>query len=119
MDEAAVRRIVNEAVQAAAAQFAANANNQGRPNAVADEVAEAATPNPSARWNANELGFFDPHYNDKTVHSGAPPIEHAGKDTYFRDIHLFLDRAKQFVPTKGTEMIRDNLWLSLRGTALS
>lgn len=124
MDEAAVRRIVNEAVQAAAVQFAAatagsqTAGSQAadRSNATGDASATAPTISTS-RWNANELGFFDPHYDDKTVHSGAP-IEHAGKDTYFRDIHLFLDRAKQFVPSKG-EIVRENLWLSLRGTALS
>ena len=45
---------------------------------------------PTSKWNANELGFFDPNYNDKTVHT-APAMEHTGKDTYFRDIHLFID----------------------------
>lgn len=127
MDEAAVRRIVNEAVQAAAVQFAAatagsqSAGNQaaGRFNPAA-EAADATAPTiTTSRWNANELGFFDSHYDGKTVHSGAPPIEYTGKDTYFRDIHLFLDRAKQFMPAKGAETVRDNLWLSLRGTALS
>ena len=75
-------------------------------------------PAPNSRWTANDLGFFDPNYNDKTVHTGAP-IEYAGKDIFFRDIHLFIDRAKQFVPTKTGEAVRENLWLSLRGTALS
>lgn len=135
MDEATVRRIVNEAVQAAAAQFAATAataasqatRNQAadRSNAAGNLAAEgtdATVPVPittTSRWNANDLGFFDSHYDGKTVHSGAPPIEHTGKDTYFRDVHLFLDRAKLFMPIKGAEMLRDNLWLSLRGTALS
>lgn len=32
---------------------------------------------------------------------------------------MFIDRAKQFVPSKTTEVIRKNLWLSLRGTAIS
>lgn len=114
MDEAAVRRIVNEAVQAAAVQFAAvtagsqTAGSQAANRSNAAEGATAPTPTIStSRWNANELGFFDPHYDDKTVHSDAP-IEHTGKDTYFRDIHLFLDRVKQFVPSKG-EIVRENL----------
>ena len=135
MDEATVRRIVSEAVTTAVGQFAATqaasqANQRpansfpaapgapGFPAGNSGNNLGGAVPAPNSRWTANDLGFFDPNYDDKTVHTGAP-IEYAGKDTFFRDIHLFIDRAKQFVPTKTGEVVRENLWLSLRGTALS
>ena len=72
-----------------------------------------------ARWNTQEIGFFDPQYDGKTVYSETAPIEHTGKNTYFRDVHLFLNHAKQFVSIKKAEVVCENLWLSLRGTALS
>ena len=109
MDKAAVRRIVTNAIQTAVAQIAATA----APAPAQDGNATPSVAAPLAviptRWNAAELGFFDPQYNDKTVHSGAAPIEHADKNTYFRDVHLFIDRAKQFVLTKKEDLIRENL----------
>ena len=36
-------------------------------------------------------------------------IKHVEKDIYFRDVHLFLDRVKQFMFIKEVEMIRENL----------
>ena len=53
------------------------------------------------------------------MHSGGALTEHAGKCTFFHDVHIFLDRAKQILPTKGGALVREILWLSLRGTALS
>ena len=47
-----------------------------------------------------------------------PALEHTGKDTYFRDIFAFIDRIKDLVRVKGAYPIRNNLQLSLRGTAL-
>ncbi len=122
MDEEAVRRIITSAVQATVAQsvqaaVAQLANAAAPPQAPGENTAQHITPVLN-RWNAREIGFYDPHYDGKTVHTAAP-IEHADKDTYFCDIHLFLDRAKRFLPTKGAGMVRENLWLNLRGTALS
>lgn len=70
------------------------------------------------KWNPAELGFFDPHYDGKSLASGASPIDNTSKDTYFRDVHHFITRAKEMATTKGGQLVRDNLWLSLRGTAL-
>ena len=69
------------------------------------------------RWNPGELGFFDPNYDGKSVSTGSA-IEHAGKETYFRDVHLFIDRAKDIAAIKEAKTVRENLWMSLRGTAL-
>ena len=71
----------------------------------------------STKWNSADLGVFDPLYDGKSISSG-PGIEHAGKDTYFRDVHLFNEPAKQFAVVKDPREVKNNLWMSLRGTAL-
>lgn len=102
----------SESVSAAVAQAVSHLTS----SAPLDQITPPVT-TPS-RWMANALGFFDPNYDDKTVHT-APAIEHAGKDTFFRDIHLFIDRATQLSATQSFKLVRDNLWLSLRGSAIS
>ena len=69
------------------------------------------------KWNAGDVGFYDPNYEGKSVGT-ASPIEHTGKETYFRDVHLFIERARELTAVKGGEMVRNNLWTCLRGTAL-
>jgi hypothetical protein len=69
------------------------------------------------RWVTADLGFFDPAYDEKTL-TTAEPMQHAGKDTYFRDVHLFIDRAKDIAVTKGAETVRNNLYTCLRDTAM-
>ena len=70
------------------------------------------------RFNPDNVGFFDPFYNSKTVDT-APAIKHAGKSTFFRDIHRFIDRVKDVARAKGNVLLRQNLQLYLRGTALT
>ena len=57
-------------------------------------------------------------YNGKSAVTGNL-IEHAGKDTYFRNIHLFVERAKDLATTKGEELVRQNLYTCFRGVALA
>ena len=109
------------AINAAIAQYVAEhppqPGQQGPPG-------EPGPPGPTmigggngSKWNAGDLGFFDPMYDGKSVSNGSA-IEHAGKETYFRDVHLFIERAKDLAIVKGANLIRENLWMSLRGTAL-
>ena len=72
----------------------------------------------STRWNPSDLGFFDPFYDNKSISSGGAAMEYTGKETYFRNMHLFIARVNEFVDTKGQDIVRQNLWLSLRGTTL-
>jgi hypothetical protein len=65
------------------------------------------------RWVAADLGFFDPGYDGKTL-ATAELMQHADKDTFFRDVHLFIDRAKDIVVIKGAETVRNNLYTCLR-----
>ena len=70
------------------------------------------------RWNASEVGFFHPMYDDKSVASGGAPMEHTPKDTYFRDVHLFIEHARDIAGIKGDDLVRINLWTCLKGPAL-
>ena len=80
-------------------------------------IEAAIVPVSRERWNAGDVGFYDPLHEGKSV-SSASPIEHTGKDTFFRDVDLFIERAKEVATVKGGEMVRNNLWTCLRGTAL-
>ena len=72
----------------------------------------------NGRWYAADLGFFDPNYKNKSVTTGEA-MEHAGKDTIFRDIHLFIERAKDIAAVRGDKLVRQNLSTCLKGTALA
>lgn len=69
-------------------------------------------------WNAVEVGFFDPMYDGKSAATGGP-IEHTGKDTYFRDVNVFIERVKDMAEVKGAELVRQNLYTCFKGTALA
>ena len=42
------------------------------------------------RYNSVDLEFFDSNYDNKTVNT-EKTIEHNGKNTYFKNVHLFID----------------------------
>ena len=66
-------------------------------------------------WNASEVGVFHPDMDDSL---GKGPIVHTSRETYFRDVHLFCDRMNDMVKIKGLDLIRQNVWQCLRGSAL-
>ena len=70
------------------------------------------------KWNSVDLNFFDFFYDDKSLASEASFIVNIDKNIYFRDVHLFIVRAKKMTLTRDEQLIRDNLWLSLRDTTL-
>ena len=69
------------------------------------------------RWNAVDIGFFDFHYDDKTAII-ASVIEHAKKNIYFKDVHVFIKRVKDIIIMKKDESIKNNLYNCLRGIVL-
>ena len=71
-----------------------------------------------SRWNLANLDFFDLMYDDKFV-STEETMKHIEKNTYFRDVHFFIERVKNLVTIKDIELIRENLWTCLRDTALA
>ena len=70
------------------------------------------------KWNFANLDFFDFYYDGKSLASEANSIVNIDKNTYFRDVHLFIVRAKKMAFTRDEQLIRNNLWLSLKNTAL-
>lgn len=70
------------------------------------------------RFNSDDVGYFDPFYEGKSLDT-ASAIEHTGKSTFFRDIHVFIDRVKDVARAKGEELLRQNLQICLRGSALA
>lgn len=56
-------------------------------------------------------------YDSKSAVTGNA-VEHAGKDTYFRDVHLFIERIKDIAVVKDTSLVRQTLYTCLRGVAL-
>lgn len=62
----------------------------------------------TSRFNPGDIGFFDPFYDNKSIDTGSR-IEYTGKETFFRDIIIFINRNKDISRTKGTELVRSNL----------
>ena len=71
--------------------------------------------NGNERWNAADLGFFDPHL-DKSYGEGE--IVTVGKDIYYRSVILFIERVRDLAATKSDSLVRTNLNTCLRGSAL-
>lgn len=69
----------------------------------------------SDRWNPADLGYFDPHL-DKSYGEGEIVI--VGKDLYFRNAILFVERVRDVATVKGDATVRTNLNTALRGAAL-
>ena len=70
------------------------------------------------RWNSNEIEFFDSMYDDKfSIIDNS--IEHANKNTYFRDVHLFTERIKNMIIVKKAKLTRQNLYICLRDLVLT
>ncbi|KAL8820158.1 MAG: hypothetical protein Q9223_001575, partial [Gallowayella weberi] len=102
MDEASIQRAVQAALRQAREEWRAEQAQapsgppgpQGPPGPRGEPGLDGVGGNGQPRWHANDLGFFDPMYDGKSVSSGSP-MEHTGKDTIFRDVHLFIERAKE------------------------
>lgn len=73
--------------------------------------------NDSSRWHVNNIDFFDSHYDDKSI-LGDLIIEYAKKNIIFRDVHVFVNRAKNIASIKDDELVRNNLFIYLREQAL-
>ena len=69
------------------------------------------------KWNSADIGFFDSHFNDKTI-ATTSAMKHSEKNIYFRDIHLFFERCSNIAAIKDDQLIRDNLFICLRELTL-
>ena len=46
-------------------------------------------------------------------------MEHAGKDTIFRDVHLFVKQARDIAAVQGDKLVRQNLSTCLKRASLA
>ena len=67
------------------------------------------------RWNQADLGYFNPHL-DRAHREGE--IVSVGKDVYYRNVVLFLQRLQSFVIFRGASLVKANIATSLQGSAL-
>ena len=67
------------------------------------------------RWNQANLGYFDPHLD--RAH-GKGEIVLVGKDVYYRNVVLFVQRLQSLVTFRGTALVKANIATLLRGSAL-
>ena len=70
---------------------------------------------PTERWNQADLGYFDPHLD--RAH-GKGEIVSVGKDVYYRNVVLFVQHLQSFVTFRGAALVRANIAMSPRSSAL-
>jgi hypothetical protein len=114
-----IQRMINEAVAAAMAAVSRGTPDptgpQGSPGNNGDAVPINGYGN--SRWNAVDIEFFDPNYDGKSAVTEKTVI-HSRKDTYYRDVHVFVERVKEMTIVLEAKKVRKNLPSCLRGTAL-
>ena len=76
-----------------------------------DSLPKAST----ERWNQADLGYFDPHLD--RAH-GEGEIVSVGKDVYYRNVVLFVQRLQSLVTFRGAALVKASIATSLRGSAL-
>ncbi len=65
-------------------------------------------------WRSDEVGYFNPHLD---AAMGTGDIVQSGKDTYYRNVYLFIDRIRDAASVRGGDVVRANLSTCLRGSA--
>ena len=75
----------------------------------------AAGSGDGGHWRADEVGFFFPDLHSSY---GTTEIVTIGKDSFYPNASVFLDRLDDIVKLKGGELVRANLPTCLRGAAL-
>lgn len=67
------------------------------------------------RWNQAELGYFNPHLNKA---HGEGEVVLVGKDVYYRNVVLFVQRLQSLVTFCSPALVNANIVTSLRDSAL-
>ncbi len=69
------------------------------------------------RWNSDDIDFFDSNFDEKFAFTDET-VTHAEKDTYYKDVHVFVERIKKMIIMLEFEIIRKNLSSCFRESAL-
>ena len=80
------------------------------------ETAGVASGSGTKRFVFQDVGFFDPFYDGISINTRSA-MEHVGKNTYFRDVHVFIDRIVDVSRTK-SDVVRQNLQFCFRDSVL-
>ncbi len=67
------------------------------------------------KWNQADLGYFNPHLD--RAH-GEGEIVSLGKDVYYRNVVLFVQRLQSLVTFRVAALVKANIATSLRGSVL-
>ncbi len=67
------------------------------------------------RWNQVDLGYFDSHLDRAHGEGGVVSL---GKDVYYNNVVLYVQRLQSLVTFKGAALVKANVVTSLRGSAL-
>ena len=81
------------------------------------ELSVSAVSFENFKWNASEVEFFDSLYDEKSINIDQI-MKHAKKNTYFRNVHFFIERVKNIAIIQSEQHVRDNLFTCLRESAL-
>lgn len=122
MDFQQIQDQINRTVQAAVTAALQNMQPPPGPAGPPGPQGAQGIPGPASngsassdRWNPSDLRYFDPHL-DKSYGEGE--IVTVGKDIYYRNVILFIERLNDVTNVKGATMIKANLNTALRGIAL-
>ena len=79
---------------------------------------QPATPSRGGeKWVLEKIKYFDPIYDQKTTVIGNP-MEHAGKNIYFRDVHMLVNRVKYITIIKKDKLVQDNFYTCFKNKTL-
>ena len=62
----------------------------------------------SPQFNPDDIGRLDRFSNNNSANT-SPSIEHTGKEIFFHNVIVFINRIHDVYRTKGTELVRENL----------
>ncbi len=99
------------------ADIAAAATTISQTASSSSEQTVSITKNRQERWNSKNIDFFDSNFDEKFVFTDET-IVHAEKNTYYKDIHVFVERIKKMIIVLELEMIKKNLSFCLRESVL-
>ena len=81
-----------------------------------DEPSQEDIGVPSSRFKAPNLGFF---HLDALDNYGPSNIIFAHKETIYREVFIFVERVNDYAHVVSEVVVRDNLSLCLRGSAMT
>ena len=111
--EARLQEIVDRAVERAIAALARNPPPPGLPGPLGPQGTPAGN-NGVNGWKIEDLGYFNPDLSDPAD----APVKFLQNHTYYRDVCVFVERLEDLQAIKGDDLVRNNIYASLRGSAL-